>query len=178
MLALGPTTTPARTAFDLARSGEPVDAVPLLDALVQETGVTRAQVLEVMAAHPRARWLSRVEPALDLVDPRSESVRESQLRVACFEFGLPKPVPQYVIRARNGAFVARVDLAWPELLVALEYDGAHHDERDQISRDRARANAIRSAGWTLLAVDARQFARRAEMLEMIRAVLRSAEPRP
>ncbi len=177
VLDLGPTTTPARTAFDLARSGEPIDAVPLLDALVRQTGVTRAQILEVTAVHPRARWLSRVDRALDLVDQRSESVRESQLRVACAEFGLAKPVPQFVIRARNGEFVARVDLAWPELLVALEYDGAHHDEREQILRDRARANAIRAAGWTLLAVDARQFARRVEMLEMIRGVLRAAESR-
>ena len=174
MLGLGPTTTAARTAFDLARSGAPFDVVPLLDALVRTTGVTRAQVLAVRDAHPGARWLRRVHPALDLVDPRAESVRESQLRVACIGYGLPHPVPQHVIRTADGGFVARVDLAWPELAVALEYEGGYHDERGQVARDRARANAIRRAGWTLLAVDAAQFARRDETLAMIRSVLLTA----
>ncbi len=173
-LALGPTTSAARTAFDLARAGAPLDTVPQLDQLVRATGVTRTQVLAVSAAHPGTRWLSRVRPALDLVDPRAESVRESQLRVACMAAGLPRPVTQHIVRTAEGGFVARVDLAWPELRVALEYDGAHHDERDQVVRDRARANAIRRAGWTLLIVDASQFARRDEMLTMIRAVLRTA----
>jgi very-short-patch-repair endonuclease len=171
---LGWATTPERTAFDLARLGPPVVSVPLLDALVRRTGVRRVAVTGVAACHPGARWVSRVGPALDLVDPGAESVRESQLRVVLVQAGLPRPRTQLVIRDADGRFVARTDLAWEEYLVAAEYDGAHHDERAQLVRDRARLNAMRRAGWTVLVIDAAQFARPDEVVDTVRAVLRSA----
>ena len=37
--------------------------------------------------------------------------------------GLPAPVPQYKIRDGSGRVVHRVDFAWPELGVFLEFDG-------------------------------------------------------
>jgi very-short-patch-repair endonuclease len=58
-----------------------------------------------------------------------------------------------------GGFIARLDLAWPERKVAIEYDGAHHLSRRQHSRDLERHNRLRAAGWTVLQVDAAQFAR-------------------
>lgn len=174
VLALGPTTTPARTVFDLARAGTPFDVVPLIDALAAATGVTRAQVEAVAAAHPGARRLRRIGPALDLVDRGAESVRESQLRLLVVAAGLPRPVTGFVIRTRDGHFVARADLAWPQYRVILEYDGAYHDEKSQIVRDRARLNAIRQADWTPIVVDAAQFARPETMLAMVRSVLVTA----
>jgi very-short-patch-repair endonuclease len=52
-------------------------------------------------------------------------------------------------------FVGRVDLAWPELRIALEYEGAHHaGSREQLAHDRARLNALTTAGWTVLNVAA------------------------
>lgn len=173
-LALGLTTSPARTAFDLARSGIPYDVVPLLDALVAATDVRRDQVEAVASAHPGARWMSRLAPALDLVDGGAESIRESQLRIVLAEAGFPRPRTRFVIETSTGRFVARVDLAWPEFRIVIEYDGAYHDERGQVIRDRARLNAIRQAGWTALVIDAAQFARRDPMLAMIRAVFANA----
>jgi hypothetical protein len=173
-LPLGLTTTPARTAFDLARAAPPLRAVPLLDQLVHRTGVSADAVLAVAAHHRHTRWLSRVEPALALVDAGAESIRESQLRLLIVGAGLPRPVTQHVIRTAEGAFIARTDIAWVRLRVACEYDGAHHDERGQVIRDRVRLNAIRRAGWTPIVVDAAQFARPSEMLGMIRAVLERA----
>ena len=172
--ALGPMTTPARTAFDVARMGPPLQTVPLLDALVRRTNVRPEQVLAVAAAHPRARWLSRVAPALDLVDPGAESVRESELRVLIALGGLPRPKTQHRIFTPEGRFVARVDLAWLLLRIACEYDGAYHDDPAQIRHDRARLNAIRRAGWTPIVIDAAQFARREDMLALIGAVLDQA----
>lgn len=171
----GPATSPPRTAFDLARSGEPTATVPLLDALVRATRVSRAHVLAVADAHPRARWRRRVAPVLDLVDPAAESVRESLLRVTLVLAGLPRPVSQFTILGPDGAFVARVDLAWPELRVAVEYDGAHHDDPGRIVRDRARLNAIRRVGWTVLVVDAAQLAHRAATVALISDVLGRAD---
>lgn len=170
----GRVTTPARTAFDVGRHDDPLRAVPLLDALVRATGLTRQQVEDVTSQHSGARLIRRLPEMLDLVDAGAESVRESQLRVILVEAGLPRPVTQHTVRTSDGLFVARVDLAWPELRVIVEYDGSHHDDPRQIARDRARLNALRAAGWTVLVVDRAQFARRDQMVAMIRRVLQSA----
>jgi very-short-patch-repair endonuclease len=170
----GPVTTPARTAFDVGRHNNPLRAVPLLDALVRATGVTRQQVEDVAREHPGARLIRQLPKRLDLVDAGAESVRESQLRVVLVEAGLPRPVTQYTVLTDDGMFVARVDLAWPELRVIVEYDGSYHDDPRQVAHDRARLNALRAAGWTVLVVDRAQFARRDEMVAMIRNVLQAA----
>ncbi|WP_185972500.1 DUF559 domain-containing protein [Georgenia yuyongxinii] len=175
--AVGLATTAVRTAFDLARLEDPLVAVPLLDALVQASGIRREHVVALMANHPGARWLSRVTRTLDLVDKGAESVRESRLRVILVRAGLPRPVTQLRIYNAAGEFVARVDLAWPELKVAVEYDGAHHDGPEQIARDRARINALRAAGWTVLVIDRRQLARPTVVVELVRRVLMDAAAR-
>jgi very-short-patch-repair endonuclease len=54
----------------------------------------------------------------------------------------------------DGFFVARVDFAWPERKVALEYDGLWHAEPGQFARDRRRLNRLREAGWTVVFVTA------------------------
>jgi hypothetical protein len=40
--------------------------------------------------------------------------------------GLGEPTRQLVVRGADGAFVARVDLAWPDDSFFLELDGQHH----------------------------------------------------
>ena len=71
--------------------------------------------------------------------------------------GLPRPVTQYVI-ADGARFIARVDLAWPEEKVAVEYDGVWHAESaDQIHADRRRLNAVLGADWLVLHVTAKRL---------------------
>lgn len=60
---------------------------------------------------------------LRLADAAVESVGESRFFYFCYAAGLPAPIPQYVIRTGAGDFVARVDFAWPELGVFVEFDG-------------------------------------------------------
>jgi hypothetical protein len=172
--ALGLTTTAARTAFDLARWCSPLVAVPLLDALVRATGLLRRDVESVGARHPGVRGCRRVASTLDLVDAGAESPRESVLRVTLALAGLPPPVTQLSVYNDEGMFVARPDLAWPEARVAVEYDGAHHDDPAWIARDRARLNALRMAGWTVLVVDRAQMRHPAQVVEMIRRALHQA----
>jgi very-short-patch-repair endonuclease len=54
-------------------------------------------------------------------------------------------------------FVARVDAAYPELRIAIEYDSyEHHTGKDAIVRDNDRRNALREIEWdvvTFTAVD-------------------------
>lgn len=49
----------------------------------------------------------------------------------------------------------RVDLAWPELKLAVEYDGLDHvGSARRMNDDRRRLNRLVAAGWTVLHVTA------------------------
>jgi hypothetical protein len=58
-----------------------------------------------------------------LADGRCESVGETRTMHLCWAQHLPRPGPQYDIKDGSGHVVARVDFAWPELGVFLEFDG-------------------------------------------------------
>jgi very-short-patch-repair endonuclease len=66
---------------------------------------------------------------------------------------LPPPVAQYRVIHR-GSEVARVDFAWPDKKIAVEYDGLWHAEEGQFAKDRRRLNRLREAGWTVVFVTA------------------------
>ncbi|MBD8000571.1 endonuclease domain-containing protein [Oerskovia gallyi] len=171
----GLVTSPVRTMLDLARL-EPVHvAVPLIDALL---ACSRSSVDEVLAAATSlrgGRGVRSVPDVLALCDAGAESPRETALRLLLVLAGLPRPVTQHVVRDASGRFVARVDLAWPLRKVAVEYDGAHHDAPDRIRRDRARLNALRRCGWTVLVVDRAQLLRPTDVVALVRDVLEGAD---
>lgn len=146
-------TSPVRTCWDLAHWLDPVEAVVILDNLVSKRVVSVADMLAYAQARSGQRGWARLINAARLVDGKAESPQESRLRVRLAKAGLVAPVAQFVINDRAG-FVARVDLAWPELKIALEYDGAWHADRRQLERDRARLNRLVAAGRLVLHVTA------------------------
>lgn len=153
-LAGVPVTTPMRTAFDMARLRKPgrveplIHAVAALDALARHARLDAAELTRYAAEHPGWRGVRLVQQVADLMDVGAESAPESRLRLTLIFGGLPRPVTQYVIRDPVGNFIARVDLAYPELRIAIEYDGEDH--RDRWSEDIVRQNRIIGAGWTLM----------------------------
>ena len=90
---------------------------------------------------------------MELADPRARSLPESRVRVLLALAGLTA-VPQFTVRDRAGGFVARVDLAFPEVKVAVEYDSAWHGQPGQSTRDRRRLNRLTAAGWRVVFVTA------------------------
>jgi hypothetical protein len=92
------------------------------------------------------RGTRRAAELLRLVDGRAESPPESSLRLLVVEAGFPMPAVQHCVLDLDGNVVYRLDLAWPELRIALEYDGyeAHVDRR---SRDAARDADLARRGW-------------------------------
>ena len=90
----------------------------------------------------------------------TESDAEHRVAAPPRATGFPTPVPQYEIRDTDGRLVARVDFAYPERKIAIEYDSyAHHLGTDAHDRDSARRNAIVGAG---VAPDHRDGERREE----------------
>lgn len=167
----GPATSPARTAFDLARRGRPERALAWADALLRETRATGAELRRVLGWHRGARGVRQARVVLNLADPRAESPRESMLRWTLLEAGLPAPTPQVVVLDPTGRFVARLDLAWPQLRVGTEYDGDQHREREQHARDLVRHNDLRALGWVVVQVDAAQLRDPDPLIRTLRGLL-------
>ena len=78
----------------------------------------------------------------------------------------------------DGRFVARVDLAWPEAKLAVEYDGAHHFEDGQIARDDARIARLRDAGWHVIRLSAPDLHALDAVVARVKAALASRSTTP
>jgi very-short-patch-repair endonuclease len=88
-----------------------------------------------------------------------ESAMETQLKRLLRKHQLPTPAFQYVIR-RQGRFVARVDAAYPELRIAIEFDSyEHHTGKLALVRDNDRRNELATVGWRTVTFTAADLAR-------------------
>lgn len=144
-----PCTRPLRTAVDLARFDPIPESVVALDVLLAHGLVHPRDVADAVRAMPSGRGTRRARTAVDLADERAESPPESRLRVLLRLAG-SDPQPQYVVRDAGGRQLARVDLAFPEQRVAIEYDGAWHGAPGQLAKDRRRLNRLVQEGWRVL----------------------------
>jgi very-short-patch-repair endonuclease len=134
-------TTAALTAADLARLLPRLDGIAVLDAALGTGATDERSIAEALDHCGRARGVRTARALLAQADRGAESPMESRLRLRVLDAGLPRPVTQHWV----GGF--RLDLAWPELRVAAEYDGAVHDGRAATRADRSRHNALRALGW-------------------------------
>jgi hypothetical protein len=90
---------------------------------------------------------------LDVTTGLPESPPESWILLLLVDEGLPVPEPQYPVRDITGREIYRLDFAWPDVRVALEYDGyAAHAERS--AADAARDADLARRGWTVVRADA------------------------
>jgi very-short-patch-repair endonuclease len=146
-------TTPARTAFDLARwAPSLIERVAAVDALAYCRGLDVAAVRMLRNRHLGARRGGAVAEVLALVDRRAESPMESRVRVALHLGGLPAPAVQHPVVARGTRY--HLDLAYPHALLAIEYDGAEHRRQARARRDLLREAALTELGWKILRFDA------------------------
>ncbi|PRX96288.1 DUF559 domain-containing protein [Allonocardiopsis opalescens] len=147
-------TSPLRTAFDLGRRAgagrrELIEAVVALDGLARR-GVTPGRLLAYgeRPAHRGRRGLRGLRAVAGYGEPRSESAGETRLRMVLVLAGLPRPHAQVPVYGPDDRIVARVDLAYPDERLAVEYDGRQH--RDTWVSDARRRNLLITAGWRLL----------------------------
>jgi hypothetical protein len=163
-------TTPERTAFDIGRRASPRSAVAGLDALARATGFKADDVLGIAACHPGVRGLRQLETVLELVDPGAQSPRESYLPLLVIEAGMSRPYTQIPVFGVDGLPIAYLDMGWPDLMVAVEYDGDHHRvDRQQYLKDIRRLELLERLGWLVIRVVAED--RPAEIVRRVRRAL-------
>jgi hypothetical protein len=162
-------TTPEATAVRLGGALVADAAVAAIDQLVG-TGVVDLTAIRARAASAHGPGSARARSAAMLADGFAESPQESRLRLVMRRGGLPAPVPQFTVRV-GGEFVARVDFAWPDRKLAVEYDGLWHAGASQFMRDRARLNRLQAAGWRVVFVTAGDLRHPAGLVDRIAAAL-------
>lgn len=102
------------------------------------------------------------ELMLRLAEPLCESVGERRFLYLCWRQHLPAPIPQYEIPDEQGKVVARVDFAWPELGVYVEFDGkvkygallrGDQTVTDVVLAEKRREDLIRElTGWRCIRI--------------------------
>jgi very-short-patch-repair endonuclease len=150
-----PTTTAARTAFDIACRNSVGNAVAAVDALARATRFNVADAQVLANRYKGHRNVRRARRALTLIDAGAESPRETWLRLLLIDAGYPRPQTQIPVYGEYGELVALLDLGWEDVKIALEYEGDHHrTDRRQFHRDIARYEALPDLGWITVRVTA------------------------
>ncbi|MGB3521759.1 MAG: hypothetical protein WBA50_09810 [Mycobacterium sp.] len=171
-----PTTTAARTAFDLGRNKGLTGAVIRLDALANATRLVADDISALAQRHRGARGLLQLRRAITLMDGGAESPQETRTRLLLIRGGLPRPTTQIVVRDGFGRPCARIDMGWPEYQVGVEFDGAQHwtDPR-QRTADIDRYAELSARGWVIVRVSSDLLRYRpGVVLARVRAALRAA----
>jgi Protein of unknown function (DUF559) len=164
-------TSPERTAYDIARRCSRVEALMTLDALLHKGVVTLTSLTTYADRVTGQRGSMLFSNAIALGEPLCESPMETRCRLVLVDAGLPRPVAQHVVRDRAGHFVGRLDLAYPEHRVGIEYEGDHHRDRATFRRDIARVNALTALGWVIIRVTADDIRHPEQLVRRIKAEL-------
>jgi hypothetical protein len=152
-----------RVVSDLVCKAEPPDALALLDevlarALEEVRPAVRRALRRRLQQRPDPRGTRIGSRLVDLATGRAESPAESWLLWRVVDLGFPVPKVNVPVRDLDGRERYRIDLAWPELRIAIEYNGyAAHLGRE--NEDAARISDLERRGWIVIVVDAGDLAR-------------------
>jgi hypothetical protein len=147
-----PVTTAARTILDLGAVCRPLVVEKALENALRRDLVTLSSMRALIdrVARQGRNGAGVIRMILDERDPQhapTESDKETELLAVIRKHGLPPPVPQFEI-VHNGLFIARVDFAYVDARLAIEYESyEHHDGKLALERDSARRNKMLVIGW-------------------------------
>lgn len=132
-----------------------------------QVGEFIAAVDQRLAVRDNRRGIRVAESLICLGTSGAESPQESRLRLAVIDAGFPNPVTQHPVRTLAGDLLYRIDIAWPELRIGLEYDGYEaHEGRAEYDAERDRRLAAR--GWRIIRVRREDFVNPARFLAVLR----------
>jgi len=144
-------TIPLRTTVDLLRSLWRPHALAAADAMAHSGHVTREEVLAYIAPMRRYPGIIQARALARLIDDKAESPGESWQRLRLIDAGFPIPKSQFTAFDNAGFPVARLDHAYPEKRVGMEYDGRefHSDDVAKDSDDSKREYLTDILRWRL-----------------------------
>lgn len=141
-------TSLLRTLFDLSTRMSVTEAVVVVD-MALHAGLTSLADLNALGRDRAHRvGVANLRRIAGFAEPAAESPMESRLRMLLVLGGLPRPQAQIPLHDKQGRFVGRPDLYYPDHRLGIEYDGNIH--RQSLAEDNRRQNRIVAAGFRLL----------------------------
>jgi hypothetical protein len=133
---------------------------------------TLQQLTDAVHSRLGARGHTRLILALVEMRERTDSARESMLRLILMRGGLPEPEVNGEIVNKSGVTIAHGDLLFREYRTLVEYDGGHHrTDEAQFDIDIERLDAIMAEGWRVIRVGKKLMRRRATLLGKVATAL-------
>ncbi len=171
-------TTVAKTLVDLAGVLEPLQLELALDSAQRrfpQVGAWLGRHLE--GAAQGSPGVATLRELLSLrTDGATDSPLEVAVRRALRRSGLQRPALRHEVFDEHGAFVARLDFAWPRHRVALHADGYRwHHQRERFERDARQRARLAELGWVSVPVTHRGL-EQAGWLRALGAALEARAP--
>ncbi|MGV0813523.1 hypothetical protein ABQF34_16290 [Mycolicibacterium boenickei] len=165
-------TTVARTAFDLGRLLPSAAAVPILDALLNRTGIDPEEVWSLVEANPGVRGIDRLRVSLAQADGGAESPLETRTRLLLGRTAVPGLETRIPLYDPWGLVCTRVAMGWRRWKVAVECD-EEKDSADYRSWMHAHTAELESRGWAVVWVTEAMVSGRAygNLVERVRQKL-------
>ena len=167
-------STPERTWCDLAARLTLPQLVAAGDYLLHwRTPLTsESRLAEAVSRHATRAGCADLRDALPLLDDRSESPKESALRVIVVQAGLSGLAVNLPIRTTDG-YRYRADLAFPERKTIIEYQSRFHDPALNFRADMTRISRLEADGWVVIQVNNDDLDDPDELVRRIKRVLDS-----
>ena len=153
--------------------------IVLGDALVRRKHplASMEELAAAVMAHKGKRGAKKLAAAFERVRPRTDSVKETYLRLDIVDFGLPEPEVNIEIRDASGRLIAIGDLGYRQWKVLAEYDGEQHRTDDkQFFRDVDRLDDLAEELWRVVRFNKSHVSR--SRLHKLRRALLAAGWRP
>ncbi|MFA1546674.1 hypothetical protein [Actinomadura chokoriensis] len=145
---------PERLFLELAASVPRIDLVIAGDHILRRQVSTRERLNGFLADCHRRRGVRKARLAMPHLEPRSDSPPESRLRMLLVDAGLPRPLASRDVFSDWGVWLARPDLSYPAVKIAIEYEGLHHQQDPaQYSRDIEHDGRRIDDGWVVVRVN-------------------------
>jgi len=155
-------TSASRTAIDITTVADTERSLAVVNHLLHEEHATLEEVRGRYSSMERHPFTLHTDLVLRLADPRIESVGESRTFFLCWSQGLPVPEPQVIVPDHGMGEVFRLDFAWPERGVWLEFDGKEKYVKhlregetvaDAVLREKRREDRVRElTGWRCIRI--------------------------
>ena len=155
-----------RVLTDMLCRSRPSDALAVLDEALARVEPDRREMYRAAIAgrlerRHDPRGTRRGAQLLGLATGKAASPAESWFLYRIADSGFPLPQVNWSLYDQDGREIYRLDFAWPELRIVVEYNGhAYHVGRE--AEDEARAEDLRRRGWIVITVGADELGRPAQ----------------
>ena len=181
-----PLSVAARTCVEITTITDVERSLVVVNGLLN-SGATTVQEFGEWAAEARY-WPHSLatDLVLQLCEPRLESAGETRFDYFCWRQHLPRPVPQVKIYDERGTLVARLDFAWEDFGVFVEFDGKEKYTKYRrdgetleqfLMREKKREELVcQLTGWVCIRVTWADLAAPELLARRIRKLLDSRRP--